>query len=219
MNGYFNIVLFLSLFCMVSCENNNTTQENKDFNVDLEISNLICFPDDSICMTFGLRVSDGVVPYAYNWFHPDTLTGAGPFSLGLRGNLLLNAEVTDADGNTMVIHKEILKDTIDFPRYDYRNRYAGFYECDVVYHWTTEETPGNWVTRTEVFKDTIEVLKPADTRTLKIWNIQDVSLNYRDMSFTGYHADGYFREDSIHFYYFATPVGLYNWSYDGKKLD
>jgi hypothetical protein len=216
----FKIVLLFCCIVLLSCkQENKDAKENVDFNVRLEISGLQYYPNDSISMSFRIKSSNGIAPYTCKWINPDTLIGEGPFTICLTGNLLLDVEVLDAGLNKMEFHYEILKDTIDFRKNDYRNVLTGFYKCEVVYHWATEDSPGNFITHDSIYHDTIEISKHSDVKMLKISDFPDVNYNFINSSFDGYHLSGYFKNDSIIFYYFATPVALYNWTYKGGKIN
>jgi hypothetical protein len=223
MNTFFKIVILNAIITFFSCEKSNPGNEdikkNVDFNVNLELSALTCYPDDSILMTFRINSTNGIAPYMYNWINPDSLVGGGPFTVGLKSNLVLNGEVFDADSNKMEFHYEVLRDTIDFLEFDYRNRVVGLYDCRVVYRATTQDILGNFITHETIYQDTIEVSKHSEFKMLKISNLPDVNYNFKDLSFEAYHTSGHFKADSISLYYFQTPVGLYNWTYKGKKLN
>jgi len=217
MNILFKILFLFVCFSFLSCEKN--TKENIDFNVDLKITDLICYPDDIIHISFLISPANGIAPYTFKWISPDTLDGSGPFDLDIKSNLYLHAEVCDADSNKIDFQYELLKDTIDFLLYDYRNRFTGLYLCNVKYNSTENNSVGEFITTTTFYKDTIEISKPADISMLNISNFPVVSFNYKSLSFEAYHTSGRFIGDScIHIYYFMTPVGSFNWTYDGKKL-
>jgi hypothetical protein len=211
--------LFYFAVCFSCKQDEKGIKENTVFNNDLEIISLICYPNDSISLSFTINSTNGTAPYNYKWLNPDTLAGEGPFTIWLKNNLLLDVEIFDADQDEMEFYYEILKDTIDCVENDYRNIVTGLYNCEVIYHWTTQDPPGNFITNDSIFQDTIEISKDSDVKMLKISNFPDVNYYYRSSSFDGYHLSGYFRNDSISFYYFGTPVGLYNWTYKGKKIN
>lgn len=202
------------VFCL-SCEKiPGDKPENIDFNAKAEIVSLTCFPDNTTDLSIRINPVNGNEPYSYKWLSPDTLSGPGPFNFTLSGNLLLKAEVFDADSNKTLFQYEILKDTIDFYKYDYRNRLIGFYDCDVEHRWVTDTS----TTNIESYRDTLEVKKSANIRKIEISGYGELSyLNY-DFAFDAYHTSATFYPDSIYLYYYETPAGLRNWNFKGKKL-
>jgi hypothetical protein len=212
------LLFFISFYSSCQLEN-PPIREDSPFNVNLEISSLKVFPNDSISISFGINCSDGVAPFSFIWVNPDTLLGEGPFIISLDSNLILDLEVFDAEQAKVEFHYELLKDTIDFERYDYRNEYYGFYQCDVIYRSATEETPGVFITKETLYRDTIEVSESSDITMLEISDFTEVNYNFTSSSFDAYHLSGKFRSDSIFFYYYETPVGLRNWTYKGSKIN
>lgn len=212
------ISFLLYLVVCFSCKTDDKDlKENSDFNTELEIISLLCYPNDSISMSFRINSSNGTAPYNYKWLQPDTLVGEGPFTIWLKNNLLLDVEVFDADQNKMKFHYEILKDTIDLQKNDYRNVVTGLYTCEVLFNSATVDS-GHIIPHDSIYQDTIEISKHSDVKMLKI-SYYDVNYNFRNSSFDAYHLSGYFKDDSISFYYFQTPIALKNWTYKGKKIN
>ena len=61
-----------------SCEKN---QDKRKFNVDLNVLELNCYPNDHISMTFEICSSNGVEPYIYDWSNPKMFEGKGPITV------------------------------------------------------------------------------------------------------------------------------------------
>ena len=209
------IMVITALILLHSCKNEN---EQLSFNVDIDFINLVCYPNDSISTTFVIAPSGGKAPYMYNWINPGSFVGEGPFTMHVKNNIMLELEVVDANNTNVKFQYEIIKDTIDPLKYDYRNAFAGFYDCDVNYRWV-EDSNGTWISHHRNYQDTIEVIKNGDFQMINISTVQpDLNFNYNDSTFRGYHTSGKFHNDSIAFNYFATPVALYSWDYKGGKI-
>ncbi len=214
MRKFLKILVLFSIFFSQACKKDT---EPLNFKTDIRITNLICYQNDSISMTFLITSTGGKSPYIYNWINPDSLTGEGPFTINIQNNIILEVETIDANQNKIKFQYEIKKDTIDPLKYDYRNAFIGFYDCEVKHRWA-EDSSGTYITHQNIYQDTIEVTKNSDFGMLNISDQHDLVFNYRDSTFSGYHAYGEFQNDSITFYYYFTPVGLVNYTYKGKKI-
>jgi hypothetical protein len=89
----------------------------------------------------------------------------------------------------------------------------GFYQCNVKENRYSIDSDSVY---TEEYIDTVEIKNINDT-VYSISSIGKINVA-EDLSFSGYHISGKFYDDSIYFYYFLTPVGLINYTYQGKKL-
>ncbi len=211
MKTILKFVVLMSFFFIISCRKDT---DKLTFDVSMNITSLICYPNDSISMTFYVNSSNGKAPYNYNWINPDTFAGEGPFTINININILLDLEVIDANNTKMRFRYEIKKDTIDSLKFDYRNAYTGLYDCTVNY-CDAHQNPAVYST----YQDTIDIFKHNDFKMLQISNIQEVDFNFRKLTFGGYHLSGKFKNDSIKFYYFLTPAAIYNYTYKGKKIN
>jgi len=203
------VLIFFLLF--LSCKKDT---EKLPFKVELYCTDLLCFPEDSISMTFYLNSSNGKAPYNYNWNNPDTFIGGGPFTINIITDVLIDVNVFDGNNNKIEFQCEIKKDTIDSLKYDYRNTYVGLYDCTVNY-CDAHQDPAVYST----YQDTIEIIKHSNFKMLQILNIQDVDFNFKKLTFWGYHLSGKFKNDSIEFNYYLTPAAIYRYTYKGKKLN
>lgn len=214
MKKYFRLFILFILVFSLSCKDDN---ESLNFKNDIKITNLVCYPDESIMMTFSLTSTGGNPPYTYHWITPDTLVGKGPFTINITNNPLLELEAIDANLTKIKFQYTVQKDTIDPLKYDYRNSFLGFYNCQVVHRWA-EFSDGTFISHEEIYRDTIEVTKNSDFTKINISDKPNLKMDYKDSTFEGYHLNGKFYQDSISLYDFVTPAGLHNFSYKGKKI-
>jgi len=142
-----NTLLLVLVIILQSC---NKEDDTPTINNEFHVSSLICYPNDSISVTFLITSSGGKAPYTYFWINPDTLNGNGPFKLPIDKDLDLQLEVTDANNVKVNFQYGIKKDTIDILKYDYRNPIIGLYKCEVIYHGIVNDTSGNWTTETKI---------------------------------------------------------------------
>lgn len=214
-----SILILVIIVILQSCKRDH---EPLTFENDIKITNLICYPNDSISMTFSITSTEGNPPYNYKWIKPDYLNGNGPFTIEIDGDINLQLEVTDANNSKVNFQYEIKKDTIDPLKYDYRNSLVGRYKCDAVYTSTSSDGSGNWITQKTKFQDTIEVKKNLNFTRLSFSGINvavsEVDFNFKNSTFSGYHTSGEINNDSISMYTYYTPVGLYNYRYNGVKI-
>jgi len=206
--------LFILMLFQLSCE--RRTELSYDFRVD----NLAYFPFEDIRITFHIEPEGGNPPFELVWAEPDSLKGNGPFTINIREDISLDFKITDAENTSRHFTHIILKDTIDSITYDYRNKIAGDYSCDVVFSNFLKDNYGNYMSDSlgnliKIYKywtDTIAIEKSED---FKLLNIPDYSTfliyNYSDedeIHFYGYHSGATFKTDSI-FYVLNGPLGNY----------
>jgi len=101
-----------------------------------------------------------------------------------------------------------------------KDPFVGYYDCDVTYKSTYQDSNGTWITNTNEYRDTIEIIRCQDTGLIEIIGGPNsiADLNYSDSTFNAYHLYGKFFKDSVYIYYYWTPVALYNWEYMGKRI-
>ncbi len=215
MKTVFKLLLLTAMFLSHSCKDDD---EQLSLNASIIFTSIVCYPNDSISTTFIIVATGGKSPYIFNWTHPESFVGEGPFTMNITSNTMLTLEVVDANNAKLDFQYEILKDTIDPSKYDYRNAFTGFYNCEVKYQRVVDSS-GIWVTRRSTYNDTIEVKKHSDFQRIIVsdW-LPDLNFNYRDSTFSGYHTYGKFENDSITFSYYQTPVAMYSWHYSGGKI-
>lgn len=214
------IIFVFFLLLWFSCKKDEVVDNSNDnFMVNINVTNLICFPNDSISLTFLINVTNGIPPYSYNWIKPSNFVGAGPFTINVKSDVTLDLEVSDGVNSKVKYLYEIQKDTIDSLKYDYRNTYIGNYKCEVTYRWATQDSSGVFQCYDTTYQDTLSASKHAQFDMLKISNIPDVQYYSKASVFLGPHTTVTFTSDSISIYFSLTPVGLYNWTYKGKKLN
>lgn len=129
-----------------------------DFNADLLIKRLICYPNDSISLNFEVSPKDGNGPYTYKWIMPDTLNGSGPFTVNLVKDLKILVKIIDANSKQLDFSFLIKKDTIDPLKNDYRNEVVGKYLCDFI-STSPIYTDSGWKLIDKKFQDTLKVYK------------------------------------------------------------
>jgi hypothetical protein len=166
-----------------------------------------------------MTATNGIEPYSYHWLNPKTLPGAGPFTINVKSDVYLDVEVSDARNIKEKYQCEIKKDTIDSLKYDYRNAYIGNYDCEVIYRWVNIDSGGVYHYYDTTYQDTVLVSKHKQFNMLKIENIPDLTYYPKYSGFMGYHTDVTFTNDSLDLYFFLTPVGFFNWTYKGRKLN
>jgi|GEM_PF-4242864 len=215
-------LLGMALVCCFSC-----VKEDKDEiapKAKVILSDICVYPDHHYYIEFNV-IAEGVQPLTIKWNNPDSLSGFGPIHMRFTSDLRLDFTVTDAKGKTVSVVDEIYTWAIDSVRYDYRNRYAGKYRCEVNSYFNGQ---------TNTYTDTLTVL-PADSfTTITIQTAFDVLHNnpgnvmtylnsngyytYPDGEFTGYHSGAQFINDSI-YYTQSGPLGnYYTNSYKGVKI-
>jgi hypothetical protein len=207
-------IVITGLIFAQSCKDDN---DKLSFDVDIIIKSLNYYPNDSISMTFFITSIAGKSPYEYNWLNPNTFKGEGPFIININDDISIELEVVDANKTKVQFHYEILKDTLDKLKYDYRNAFIGFYNCEVKHRWVIDSN-GTWITHYNIYQDTIEVIKNSNYKMINISSLTNLNFNFRDSTFMGYHTDGKLSADSIRYYYFATPAALSSWNYKGAKI-
>ena len=214
-------IIILCILLFASCEkgkevitpDNNDVDSIKSFDVDLAISELIYYPNDSISLTFSVNPTKGIAPYVYEWINTKTFVGEGPFTMNIVDSIVLEVNITDSENTKVNFRHHILRDTIDPLKYDYRNVYIGFYKCDVTHCYS--------FTICESYKDTIEIAKHEDFSMLQVSHLihtSDVDFYFINSTFSGYHIYGIFNSDSIYMLYTESPIHLSSWEYTGKKL-
>ena len=202
----------------MSCERDKGVNS---FNVDLEITDLICYPQDLISLTFRLNSSNGQAPYRYEWLNPDSLVGEGPFKIDLTHNLYLRVDVTDTNSIKVNFEHRIIRDTIDCLKNDYRNAFVGLYKCDVTACSVNTDT---WIQTCNEYIDTIEIAKHEDFSVLQTIGRPYARFQFKlsDSSFTGYRGNrvyGRFFTNGIYLYSYVSPVALSSSTYRGVKIN
>ena len=185
---------------------------------------LLCI---SILILFNLSCEkDNKGLYTFNWFNPDSLKEEGPYTINLSSNLMLDFEIFSNKSTTQRFQYEIIADTIDSLRYDYRNNYIGTYSCNV-----TSSYEGS----TDYYQDTLTVVKNNSFNMLNILTKNDIINNnegnkmtylnsngyysYPTGDFYGYHSGVSFSNDSIH-YSASGPLGFYYTNiYEGVRIN
>jgi hypothetical protein len=200
------ISLIMTLFLVnLSCE------KKAEIRSTVQITETVCYPDDNIYVTFSVIPEGGSEPYQIKWYEPADFEGPGPFSVNLTADLTLDFEIRDSEGALKRFSNKIDRDTIDSLKYDYRNRYAAVYCCDVMNYYA-----GN----VKYYKDTLTVTKADEFRNLTISNKSvNWGMIYLDSNqFFGYHSGVTFNNDSISFSE-SGPLGYYYTNtYTGIKL-
>ena len=128
-------------------------------------------------------------------------------------------EVADAEGWRKLYRYRIRKDTIDSLKYDYRNPWVGSYDCEVVYRYVIPDSGGVFHGYDTTYRDTLAVSKHSAFNMLSIPNMPDVTYYPAFSGFMGYHTTVRFSNDSIDLYFYMTPVGLFNYTYKGRRMD
>lgn len=82
---------------------------------------LVVYPEDSIYLEFELTIHVEKEPYTLQWIRPETFSGTGPFTVGLREDMLLDVIIIDSENQQFELKQTIQKDTIDPLKYDYRD--------------------------------------------------------------------------------------------------
>jgi hypothetical protein len=184
----------------------------------VHVTRLVCFPYDSVSLTFIMQTEKGIPPYSYQWNSPPDFTGEGPFTMHLRNDTTLDVEVSDSVHHSQRYVCTIKKDTIDSLTWDYRNGYTGSYACEVFYRGVRIDTAGVWHHYDTTYQDTLSVSKHTLFNMLNITTMPELTYYPKYKDFRGYHTTAAFSNDSIDLYFFLTPVGLFNWTFKGKKL-
>lgn len=201
---------------LLSCKKDPTETPRSDFKADLLINRLICYPNDSISLSFEISPKEGNGPYLYKWILPDTFTGSGPFVVNLAKDLQISVTIKDANLKQLDFSSIILKDTIDPLKYDYRNDFIGDYICDIDHSWP-QVVNSNWEILHKRERDTITVYKSQSFSNIIVFN----ELNYYKENKFG-RNDGSewtnvsLTEDSIYYHY--TRLARYWSEIKGKKL-
>ncbi len=195
-----SILIGFALF--QNCKKESNDQPRFDFNADLLIKRLICYPNDSISVSFEVSPKDGNGPYSYKWLMPDTLKGSGPFVVNLVENLKILVTIKDVNSKRLDFSYIIKKDTIDSLKYDYRNDVIGSYVCDFDHSWP-QLINSEWQIIHKQSRDTLRIFKSNIFDNL-ICGI-DVKYNFRQNSFSidlgNEYRSGYFIADSIYYHY------------------
>lgn len=217
------IVIFLVLLLTgASCHKTETKKES-DF--QLVVNKLIFYPEKHVALNFTIAPIDETEPYTLKWYNPDSLTGTGPHTLRFSENTLVDFEVLIPGLASKRFSWQVLFDTIDSVKYDYRNNYEGRYICEV-------KSTSNGTTVT--YQDTLNVLKNSVFPRVNIQNRTDIQQqwegnvmiyqnangfnNSADGEFFGYHSGVTFRNDSL-FYTISGPLGnYYTMVYKGIKI-
>jgi len=206
------------LLCSCKKQGEEVHANSNKFKVGIGISSLVCFPDDSISLSFQINAADGKPPYSYNWINPAGLKGAGPFTINVKSDVTLQVEVVDSIDDKVNLQYLIKKDTIDSLKYDFRNMFTGIYACEVIYRWATLDSNGVIHGHDTTYSDTLTVSKHAQFNMLKISNLPDVKYYARPSKFIGFRTTVTFTGDTIDAYYYQTPLALYNWTFKGIKI-
>lgn len=152
------IVIIIGILFFQNCKKEINEQPRNDFNADFLVKRLICYPNDSISLSFEVSPKDGNGPYTYKWIMPDTLNGSGPFTVNLLKDLNILVKITDANSKQLDFSSLIKKDTIDPLKYDYRNNVVGKYLCDFVESYPLM-TDSGWKIIDKKYQDTLKVYK------------------------------------------------------------
>lgn len=203
------------LLILFGCNDKPDDYENL-IQAECIVNELVCFPNDSISMEFELSILAEKKPYSIQWITPDTLKGSGPFTIDVVDDVRLEMIITDYEDQQFEFIHLIHKDTIDSLKYDYRDSYTGLYECEVHYndYYSTPQFDTTYHDTLEISKDEIFTglqIDPGITAS--------VEFDFKSLTFNGYHTDGKFHdEDSVYYFYYGTPIALYTWVFNGKKI-
>ncbi|HDR68566.1 MAG TPA: hypothetical protein ENN61_05890, partial [Bacteroidaceae bacterium] len=74
-------ILTILILCICSCEQKN------DLTFDFQVTDLLCFPDNDIRMTFNIIPDGGDAPYLIKWIEPDNFQGEGPFTCHIESDI------------------------------------------------------------------------------------------------------------------------------------
>lgn len=195
-------------------------EPKKDFQADLLVKSLICYPDDSISLRFELSPKDGTEPYSYQWIIPDTLEGSGPFTVNLKEDLKILVKITDANSKQLDYSLTIKKDTIDSLKYDYRNLIVGKYLCDYE-EWYPTLTDTGWVQIKNNYRDTLVIANGEQFSNLVCGYYNELSYTGKTNRFTyvwgSVSSSVYVRNDSV--YYTYSRLARYGLKGTGKKIN
>ena len=215
-------VILVLLLSGTACHKTETKKES-DF--QMIVNKLIFYPEKHVSINFAIAPKDETEPYTVKWYSPDSLNGTGPHTLRFSENTLVDFEVLIPGIATKRFSWQLLFDTIDSVRYDYRNNYTGRYLCEV-------KSVSNGTTLT--YPDTLNVLKNSVFPRVNIQNRTDIQQQWEgnvmiyqnangfnnspDGEFFGYHSGVTFRNDSM-FYSISGPLGnYYTLDYRGVKM-
>lgn len=211
-----SIITLTGFGLLIGCKKDVTVTSRSDFKADLLINKLICYPNDSISISFEISPREGNRPYSYKWILPDTFTGSGPFNVNLVEDLKISAIIKDANLKQLDFSSIILKDTIDSLKYDYRNDFIGDYICDIDNSWP-QVVNSNWEILHKRERDTMTVYKSQMFSNLKfIYELKYSKENKFGYSWGSEWTNVSFTDDSVYYHY--TRLGRYWSEIKGKKL-
>jgi hypothetical protein len=219
-----NLLLFLVLVSGISCvkEDDIPVPPNPDsFELRLSVDKIVCYPNDSIRLTYAVATLGALAPLTYTWIQPLTNSGAGPFNVQLSADQPILLEVTDARAITRRLETIIQKDTIDSLRYDWRELYLADYTGLKTIQQLVQDSLGNWIMVTNTYTDTVTVSKePFYFSQLKFSICPScICTDYTQHQFLGYHTGLHFTPqlDSLYIGY-QPGLGPYWVSFRGKKI-
>ncbi|HET6556475.1 MAG TPA: hypothetical protein VFG54_04115 [Prolixibacteraceae bacterium] len=194
-------------------------EPRNDFKADLLVKRLICYPNDSISLSFELLPKDGNGSYSYQWMMPDTMKGSGPFTVNLNEDLKILVKIRDAKSKQLDYTHIIQKDTIDSLKYDYRNHIIGNYICDYQ-EWYPTSTDSGWVHIRNKYRDTLIVYKSEVFNNIACNIFNELTFNRKTNKFTyewgSVFSSIYVVNDSVYFGH--SRLARYGLSGKGKKM-
>lgn len=213
------IVILIGFVLCYGCKKDSTEGPKSDFKADILIRKLVCYPNDSVSISFEISPKEGNGPYSYQWILPDSLNGNGPFTFCLVKDLKISVIIKDANHKQLDFSYLVRKDTIDFMRYDYRNNFIGDYVCDADHFWY-QLVNSEWKIIHNIDRDTITVQKSQLFSNLFcIYELKYQSArNIFSSSWgNGESAQIHFINDSLYYNYFRQSG---HWVViNGKKLN
>lgn len=221
MKNYLKVLISLSIVCALfhSCDK-EFDEPRSDFKADLLVDRLICYPNDSISLSFELVPKEGNGPYSYQWIMPDTMKGNGPFTVNLKQDLKILVKITDADSKQLDYTYIVKKDTIDSLRYDYRNPIIGSYISDFK-EWYPVLTTSGWEQVRNNYRDTLFIHKSEKFNTVVCGNYNELTYNRKTHIFTyewgSVYSSVYAIKDSV--FYGYSRLARYTLAAKGKRLD
>lgn len=189
-------------------------EEPNEISGEFVLNNMVCYPDDSIFLEFEVFFSAEKEPFTYQWIYPDTFSGTGPFTVGLREDLLLDVLITDAENEQFEYIHLIRKDTIDPLNYDYRESYSGDYDCEIV-DYQNHVVPHVYIHS----RDTIAVTRDDDfSRIIVVGYSLKFDIRYGYIG--GDKQFGrFYKGDSLYLDTYFSPEPMEVRLYYGKKIE